>query len=260
MHTGLPRPLALVTGAADGIGLGMATQLAENGFDLVLADEGMAVTAVAARLTVLGGTVEPVLFDPTDYGSVEQLCYTIEKISRPVEALVISSTTALDQQLAGTASLDAELQLIDIHLTTTVHLVRRMVTAMMENNTGRVLLASSIPTDGSPIRAGLHAFLSAFGSALRNELIDTPITVTVVEPPLPNTADPTRGEVLLSAPEIAALPPETASTFGAFMKGAALAPRPLPFGSAARGWVDGSAIGKLRPETRTRHDRPSNPG
>ena len=49
------RPLALVTGASSGIGLELAKQFAEHGYDLVVAAEDAELDHAAAQLRGLGG-------------------------------------------------------------------------------------------------------------------------------------------------------------------------------------------------------------
>ncbi|MGI8615138.1 MAG: SDR family NAD(P)-dependent oxidoreductase [Nocardioidaceae bacterium] len=49
------RPLAVVTGASSGIGLELARQLAEHGFDLVVAAESTGIATAAVELAEAGG-------------------------------------------------------------------------------------------------------------------------------------------------------------------------------------------------------------
>lgn len=50
MSTTKERPLALVTGASSGIGLELARQFAEHGYDLILAAEDGGLENAATRL------------------------------------------------------------------------------------------------------------------------------------------------------------------------------------------------------------------
>lgn len=66
-------PSALVTGAAQGLGLAIATRLARDGFRVVLGDVNAdLVVAAAARLAAEGLEVTAVAMDVTDDGSVRR--------------------------------------------------------------------------------------------------------------------------------------------------------------------------------------------
>ena len=69
-----PGRVAVVTGAASGIGLGLATRLAAEGMRVVLADvEAPALTAAARQLATAGADVLPVVTDVSSLAAVESL-------------------------------------------------------------------------------------------------------------------------------------------------------------------------------------------
>ena len=66
--------VAVITGAASGIGLGMTEALASRGMKVVMADvEEAALTREAERLTRANFEVDPQLVDVSSYASVERL-------------------------------------------------------------------------------------------------------------------------------------------------------------------------------------------
>jgi NAD(P)-dependent dehydrogenase (short-subunit alcohol dehydrogenase family) len=66
--------VAVVTGAASGIGLGLATRFAAEGMHVVMADvEGQALSQAAAGLAGSGASVLPVVTDVADRAAVEAL-------------------------------------------------------------------------------------------------------------------------------------------------------------------------------------------
>jgi NAD(P)-dependent dehydrogenase (short-subunit alcohol dehydrogenase family) len=73
--TGLGGKVAVVTGAGEGIGLGIARRLAREGATVVIAEvnEGTGRAAVAAIADELGGTATFVATDVTDRDSVEAM-------------------------------------------------------------------------------------------------------------------------------------------------------------------------------------------
>lgn len=75
---------------------------------------------------------------------------------------------------------------IDLNITATVHLAKRLLPAMVARGTGRVLITSSIAsTMPGPYQAVYNAsksFLQSFSQALSDELKDTGVTVTSLMP------------------------------------------------------------------------------
>lgn len=79
------RPLAVVTGAASGIGLAIATRLAEDGFEVIMLDrDGERLDAAVAGLGGHGHTVRGERLDLLDHARVERLCAELP----PIDALV----------------------------------------------------------------------------------------------------------------------------------------------------------------------------
>ena len=69
-----PGRVAVITGAASGIGLGLAERLAAEGMRVVMADvEQPALTAAAHKLAASGADVLPVITDVADAAAVERL-------------------------------------------------------------------------------------------------------------------------------------------------------------------------------------------
>lgn len=73
MNSALNRPLAVVTGASNGIGYELAKQFAENGFDLVVTATGASLEAAAQTFNQLGANVVTVQADLATYEGVETL-------------------------------------------------------------------------------------------------------------------------------------------------------------------------------------------
>ncbi|HEY0251490.1 MAG TPA: SDR family NAD(P)-dependent oxidoreductase, partial [Kofleriaceae bacterium] len=82
--------------------------------------------------------------------------------------------------------LDAELNMIALNCMHTIHLAKLVVPAMASRGQGRVLITGSVvSTAPSPFKAvygATKAFVMSFGEALRYELKDTGVTVTVLQP------------------------------------------------------------------------------
>jgi uncharacterized protein len=87
--------------------------------------------------------------------------------------------------------LDEELKIIQLNVASVVHLAKRILKQMVARGEGRVLITSSIAgTMPAPLQAvygATKAFDLSFAKALRNELKDTSITVTALQPGATNT-------------------------------------------------------------------------
>ena len=177
--------LAVVTGASSGIGLELAKLFAQNGYDLVIVAEDEAIESAADQLRSLGPMVESVQADLATEDGVEELWERIEEMGRPVDAIAINAGVGVGGPFLET-DLDEEINLINLNVTGAVHLAKHVVQHMSERGEGKILFTSSIAADmPAPFEAvygASKAFLLSFSEALRNELKDTNITVTALQP------------------------------------------------------------------------------
>src|SRR3954464_13246467 len=89
------RPFAIVTGASTGIGLELAKQCAQDGYDLLIAADEAEIEAAAEELRRFGGTVDTVEADLATIGGVDQL---IEAAAgRDVDALLANAGRGLGE-------------------------------------------------------------------------------------------------------------------------------------------------------------------
>jgi uncharacterized protein len=82
--------------------------------------------------------------------------------------------------------LQKELNLIQLNVTSTVHLAKRIVQDMIARRSGRILFTSSIagtmPTPLEAVYGASKAFVLSLSQSLRHELKDFGITVTALQP------------------------------------------------------------------------------
>jgi uncharacterized protein len=179
------RPLAVVTGASSGIGLELARQFAENDFDLLIAAEDSGIQAAAESLRSHGTTVEPVQVDLATAEGVDQLYQQIKARDRPIDAIAINAGVGVGGPFVDT-DFEAELRLINLNVTGVVQLSKYVLRDMVVRGQGRVLYTSSIAADmPAPFMAvygASKAFELSFAEALRNELKDTGVTITALQP------------------------------------------------------------------------------
>jgi short-subunit dehydrogenase len=177
--------LAVVTGASSGIGLELAKQFATHGFDLLVIAEDDQIEAAAEQLRSLGAQVDAVQADLATFEGVESVCQTISDSGRSVDALVLNAGVGVGGSFLE-SDLEEELNLIALNVASPVHMAKRLLPDMVALNRGRVLITSSIAAEmPAPFEAtygASKAFLLSFSEALRNELKDTHITVTALQP------------------------------------------------------------------------------
>jgi len=180
------RPLALVTGASDGIGYELARELAERGYDLVVCAEDPGIAEAGQAFESKGARVERVQADLATHTGVETLYDRVRSVGRPLEVAAINAGIGVNGDFARDTDLDAELKLIALNVTGAVHLAKLVLRDMVARGRGRLLFTSSIaalmPAPFEAVYGASKAFLYSFSEAIRNELKDTGITVTALLP------------------------------------------------------------------------------
>ncbi|MDB5559928.1 MAG: oxidoreductase, partial [Enterovirga sp.] len=178
----MPNPLAIVTGASTGIGYHLADIAAQNGYDLIVcADEPSDEAAAAFRKH--GVEAEAVQADLATLAGVDKLCAAIR--GRPIDVLMANAGRGL-----GRAFLDQDFgevrRVIDTNITGTICLIQKVGRDMRARNAGKILITGSIagfmPGSFQAVYTGTKAFIDSFAFALRNELKDTHVSITLLMP------------------------------------------------------------------------------
>ena len=142
---------------------------------------------LAARdLTGAGASVRPVLTDLATEQGVDELYAQVTADGRPLAAAALNAGRGAGGAFATDTRLEDELEVVDLNVRSTVQLAKYVVRDMASRGQGRILITSSIAaTMPGPFQAVYNAsksFVQSFGLALRNELKDTGVTVTVLMP------------------------------------------------------------------------------
>lgn len=178
--------LAVVTGASSGIGYYLARVFAENGYDLFVTADSEKIQKVLADFESYGVQVQSVQADLATYEGVEELWASIEATGRQVDAIAINAGVGVGGDFARETELDEELNLIQLNVTSAVHLAKRVLRQMTARGNGRILFTSSIagdmPTPLEAVYGASKAFVQSFAQSLRSELKDTGITITALQP------------------------------------------------------------------------------
>jgi len=180
------RNLALITGASSGIGLELARVFAQNGYDLIVNSNSERLEDATAQLQSLGVEVTPVIADQATYDGVEQLWQAVEQSGRSLDAAAINAGVGAYGDFARESSLEEELRLIDLNVKGTTHLAKRVLAHMTARGEGKVLftssVAGSIPAPLEAVYGASKAFVLSLGQALRSELKETGVTISVLQP------------------------------------------------------------------------------
>ena len=180
------RPLALVTGASSGIGLELARQFAAHGYDLVVAAEDEHIQRVGGEFADSGIWIEPVRVDLSSPAGVEQLWQAVESAGRPLAAAALNAGVGEGGDLATQTPLEAELQIVDLNVRSTVHLGKLVAAHMTAHEAGRILVTSSIasqmPGTYQTVYNASKSFTQSFAEGLREELSEHGVTVTALMP------------------------------------------------------------------------------
>jgi short-subunit dehydrogenase len=180
-----PISFSVVTGASSGIGLELARVAARHGSDLLIAADGPEIDTAAAELRGLGASVEAIRTDLATPLGVDALHAKIQQLGRPVDALFANAGRGL-----GKAFLDQDFgqieRVLDTNITGTLCLLHKVVGDMRQQGWGRVLITGSIaglmPGTYQAVYNATKAFIDSFAYALRQEVKDDGITVTVLMP------------------------------------------------------------------------------
>ncbi|MGE0871912.1 MAG: SDR family NAD(P)-dependent oxidoreductase [Kofleriaceae bacterium] len=179
------RQFAVITGASSGIGFELARECIRNGFDVMICSDEARIEDAASQLGGDGARVIPVQADLSTYDGVETLAAAIHEYPFPVDALLLNAGFGLGGAFVDT-DLQAELRMIGLNCAHTVHLAKRVLPRMIARGQGRVLITGSVvSTSPNPFQAvygATKAFVMSFGEAIRYELKDSGVTVTVVQP------------------------------------------------------------------------------
>ncbi|MGW2841083.1 SDR family NAD(P)-dependent oxidoreductase [Streptomyces sp. NPDC001493] len=179
------RPLALVTGASNGIGYEIAHLCAVNGFDLVATGRSEKIDEAAEQFTRDGAHVTPVPADLAEASGVETVWRAVERTGRPLAAAVLNAGRSIGGAFLDT-DLDDELSLISLNVTSVVHLAKHVARQMAANGDGKILITSSLsatlPTPYETVYGPSRAFTRMFALGLREEFKEHDLTVTCLMP------------------------------------------------------------------------------
>ncbi len=177
MHT------TLITGAASGIGAGLARELARSGHHVIVSDLRRDDTeAVAAEIRGGGGSAEALALDVT---SDDSIAAGLASLSRPLDVLInnagLQHVAPLEEFPFGKWEL-----LIQVLLTGVARLTRAVLPGMRARGFGRIINIGSIHSlVASPYKSAYVAAkhgLVGFSKVVALETADVDITINTICP------------------------------------------------------------------------------
>lgn len=189
--TNLTGRVALVTGAARGIGAAVARQLAAAGAAVAVADVDLDGAVAAARsVTAAGGQARAWPCDVGDFEQVGSVAAAVMKEFGPVDLLVANAGIGDYSTMSG-GDPERWRNLLGINVLGVAHCVRAVLPGMKARRAGDVVIMASIAGReswvGEPLYIASKHALVGLGSSLRREAAPDGVRVSLIEPAIVDT-------------------------------------------------------------------------
>ncbi len=183
---------ALVTGATYGIGYELAKLLAKDGYNLVIVarnSEELDRTASEFK-EQYGINVTPIAKDLFQKEAAFQLYEEVQSKGIQVEVLVNNAGQGQYGEFVET-DINRELDIINLNIGAYVILTKCFLKEMVARKSGKILNVSSIggelPGPLQSVYHGTKAFVTSFTEAVRSEVKDSNVTLTLLLPGVTDT-------------------------------------------------------------------------
>lgn len=183
---------ALITGASSGIGYELARLFAADGYPLIIVGrEAQTLEAIAADLSSQHGVdVVPLVQDLFHPQAAQEIYDAVQSKGLTVDVLVNDAGQG-QYGMFVEADLQRLLDIIQLNVSSLVALTHLFLKDMVARNEGRVLqvasIASEVPGPLHAVYHGTKAFVLSFTESLVNELKDSAVTITALQPGVTDT-------------------------------------------------------------------------
>ncbi len=232
--------VAVITGAASGIGEATAVKFAQEGAIVIVCDVNKSnIDTVVSQLTATGAKAEGFVVDVTKNDQIIAMRDAVLKQFGRIDVLVNNAGIVMDAQLAKMTE-DQFDKVIDVNLKGTYNMARALVDTMIAQGSGVILNASSVvgvygnfgQTNYAATKFGVIGFVKTWSRELGKKgirvnavcpgFVATPILKDMPEKVLAAMADNVPMKRLAEPSEIANVYAFLASDEASYINGAAL--------------------------------------
>jgi short-subunit dehydrogenase len=192
MNQAVERPWSLVTGGSSGIGEAVARSLAARGHNLILVarDESRLKAAAASLSQSFAVSTRVVACDLARPEGVADVVRELQESGIEVDVLVNNAGFGVHGRYE-TSSLPQSIDLVQVQLVASMQLTHFLLAAMKRRRRGYILNVASVysfcPVPNQAVYSACKSFMLAFSHALRAELADTGVNITVLCPGVTRT-------------------------------------------------------------------------
>lgn len=195
----LSQKVAIITGAAQGIGFATARKFATEGASVIMVDmNDTSLTAAKATLAAEGLTVDTSVTDVTDRTQIDALIASVKTKYGRIDVLVNNAGITRDARLINMTEAQFD-QVISVNLKAVFNCTQAIAPTMLEQGSGVILNASSVvglygnfgQTNYAASKYGVIGFTTTWARELGPKgirvnavcpgFVDTPILATVPE-------------------------------------------------------------------------------
>ena len=185
---------ALITGASSGIGRELAILFAKDGYNLVLvarSEDKLQDLAETFKQQFGTSSITVIEKDLSNPNAPQEIYDEVARHNITINTLVNNAGFGEYGKFATETDLQKELNVIQVNLTALVHLTKLFLKDMVTRNEGKILMLGSIasimPNPLMAVYGATKSFIYSFSEALRNEVKDTAVSITVLMPPATDT-------------------------------------------------------------------------
>lgn len=189
---------AIITGASSGIGKALAFEFAKNGFNLLLTARNIEALQNVAETCESKYAVETEIF-AADLVSVESTDELVNFIAdKKIDVLVNNAGFGVKGDFAET-EIEDELKMLDVQLAAMLKLTKAVLPQMIETKSGKILNVASVysfsPVPKQSVYSACKSFMLSFSSALRSEIENSGVLISVLCPGITQTEFRTRAGI-----------------------------------------------------------------
>ncbi|MCX5044229.1 SDR family oxidoreductase [Aldersonia sp. NBC_00410] len=179
--------VALVTGAAGGIGAAVAEALADAGATVLVTDVNPdAAAAVAERISANGGKADSIGLDVTDRESADAAVARAAGLGSGSLHIVVNNAGVTDPAMFGATSADSMRKLYEVHLLGAFNCSQAALPFLPTDGTGRIINVTSsagiVGTLGQVNYSAAKAGIIGLTKSLARELARKQICVNALAP------------------------------------------------------------------------------